>query len=131
MLWDSQPSLPQYLSKGLWVLIGVLNLPHTWDTNCISLNTFCCPPGLVLLWGGEVLLSGLFDPFPLASQNICSLSMSWVVKLLWGKTHLGESLGWHLGLVHTTAQRQGEQRTGRHLCSQQQHGQTSLALEIE
>lgn len=29
------------------------------------------------------------------------------MKLLWGKTHLGESLGWHLGLVHTTAQRQG------------------------
>lgn len=109
----------------------VLNLPQTWGTNSISLSTFCWSS----VSGAAVRRSGpspwRLAPFPLASQNICSLSMSWVGKLLWGKTHLGESPSWHLHLVHTAAQRWGEQRTGGHLCSQQQHGQASLLLGIE
>lgn len=103
----------------------VLNLPLTQGTNSISLSTFCCPSPSGAAVGRSGPSPWPLAPFPLASQNICSFSMSWVGKPLWAKTHLGESPSWHLDLVHTTAQRQGEQRTERHLCSQQQHSQGS------
>lgn len=64
----------------------MLNLPQTRGRSCISWTTFAVLPGAAVGRSGPSPWP--LAPFPLASQNICSLSISWVEKLLGGEDTL-------------------------------------------
>lgn len=67
----------------------MLNLLQTRGPNCISLSTFCCSSWFGATVGRSGPSPWPLAPFPLASQNICSLSISWVGKLLREKAPAG------------------------------------------